>query len=57
MGALMRVQSGTAPAAGKAGAALLPERHLGLVAAHELPDSLERLDAAADALAATPWAR
>ena len=32
----------------------LPERHLGLVAAHELADSLERLDAAADALAATP---
>jgi cobyrinic acid a,c-diamide synthase len=54
MGALMRVQSGTAPGAGKAGAALLPERHLGLVAAHELADSLERLDAAADALAATP---
>jgi cobyrinic acid a,c-diamide synthase len=54
MGALMRVQSGAAPGAGKAGAALLPERHLGLVAAHELADSLERLDAAADALAATP---
>jgi cobyrinic acid a,c-diamide synthase len=32
----------------------LPERHLGLVAATELPDALERLDAAADALAATP---
>ncbi|MBU4424248.1 MAG: cobyrinate a,c-diamide synthase [Gammaproteobacteria bacterium] len=54
MGALMRVQSDAAPGAGKAGAALLPERHLGLVAAHELADSLERLDAAADALAATP---
>jgi len=55
MGALRRVQAtGTAPATGKAGAALLPERHLGLVAAHELPDSLQRLDAAADALAATP---
>jgi cobyrinic acid a,c-diamide synthase len=54
MGALMRVPSGTATGAGKAGAALLPERHLGLVAAHELADSLERLDAAADALAATP---
>jgi len=37
-----------------AGGALLPERHLGLVAAHELPDALPRLDAAADALAATP---
>ena len=54
MGALMRVQPGAAPGVGKAGAALLPERHLGLVAAHELADSLERLDAAADALAATP---
>jgi len=54
MGALMRVQPATASAAGKAGAALLPERHLGLVAAHELDDSLQRLDAAADALAATP---
>jgi cobyrinic acid a,c-diamide synthase len=32
----------------------LPERHLGLVAAHELPDALSRLDALADALAATP---
>jgi cobyrinic acid a,c-diamide synthase len=32
----------------------LPERHLGLVAAHELSDAQERLDAAADALAGTP---
>jgi cobyrinic acid a,c-diamide synthase len=32
----------------------LPERHLGLVAAHELTDAMDRLDAAADALAATP---
>lgn len=32
----------------------LPERHLGLVAAHELVDAMARLDAAADALAATP---
>ncbi|AOW13056.1 cobyrinic acid a,c-diamide synthase [Hydrogenophaga crassostreae] len=32
----------------------LPERHLGLQAAHELPDALARLDAAADALSATP---
>lgn len=55
MGALMRVQpTSNAPTAGKAGAALLPERHLGLVAAHELDDSLERLDAAAAALAVTP---
>lgn len=33
---------------------LLPERHLGLVAAHELGDALQRLDAVADALAQTP---
>ena len=32
----------------------LPERHLGLVLASELGDALARLDAAADALAATP---
>jgi cobyrinic acid a,c-diamide synthase len=31
----------------------LPERHLGLTVAAELPDALARLDAAADALAAT----
>ena len=54
MGALMRVPFDAAPLSGKAGAALLPERHLGLVAAHELADSMERLDAAANALAATP---
>jgi len=40
--------------AGQGGGPLLPERHLGLVAAHELPDALARLDRAADALAATP---
>lgn len=34
-------------------AALLPQRHLGLVAAQELDDGLQRLDAAADALAQT----
>lgn len=50
LGALPRV----APATGDGGPRLLPERHLGLVAAHELPDALQRLDAAADALAATP---
>ena len=38
-------------------ACVLPERHLGLTAAGELPDALERLDAAADALAETPLGR
>ena len=51
LGALPRV------AGGAQGDALLPERHLGLVAAHELPDALQRLDAVADALAATPLGR
>ncbi len=32
----------------------LPERHLGLTVATELADAMERLDAAADALAGTP---
>jgi len=32
----------------------LPERHLGLVMDHELGDAMQRLDAAADALALTP---
>lgn len=32
----------------------LPERHLGLTVASEVGDALQRLDAAADALAATP---
>ena len=57
LGALMRVAppvGEVAGNAGKASPALLPERHLGLVAAHELQDALVRLDAAADALAATP---
>jgi cobyrinic acid a,c-diamide synthase len=35
----------------------LPERHLGLVAAWELSDAMQRLDAAADALATTPLGR
>ncbi len=35
-------------------ALVLPERHLGLTVASELPDALERLDAAADALQSTP---
>ena len=42
-GALMRSEAFT-----------LPERHLGLVMTSELGDALARLDAAADALAATP---
>jgi len=43
MGAVMRNQTLT-----------LPERHLGLTVASEIPDALQRLDAAADALADTP---
>ena len=43
LGALMRDEALT-----------LPERHLGLVMDHELGDALQRLDAAADALALTP---
>jgi cobyrinic acid a,c-diamide synthase len=43
LGALMRSQDLT-----------WPERHLGLVAAHEVTDAMARLDAAADALALTP---
>lgn len=35
----------------------LPQRHLGLIAAAELPDALARLDAIADALADTPLGR
>ncbi|MBT0569214.1 cobyrinate a,c-diamide synthase [Curvibacter sp. CHRR-16] len=35
----------------------LPERHLGLTVATELPDALQRLDAAADALAQTELGR
>lgn len=35
----------------------LPERHLGLTVATELPDAMERLDALADALADTPLGR
>ncbi|MFN4361144.1 MAG: cobyrinate a,c-diamide synthase [Hylemonella sp.] len=38
-------------------ALVLPERHLGLVAATELGDAQQRLDAAADALAETPLGR
>ena len=49
LGALMRVSVDEDAQAG-----LLPERHLGLVSAQELPDGLARLDAAADALAHTP---
>lgn len=35
----------------------LPERHLGLTVASELPDALARLDTLADAMAATPLGR
>ncbi|SCK27233.1 hydrogenobyrinic acid a,c-diamide synthase (glutamine-hydrolysing) /cobyrinate a,c-diamide synthase [Variovorax sp. HW608] len=35
----------------------LPERHLGLVAVDEMDDAMQRLDAAADALAETPLGR
>ncbi|MDP9902533.1 cobyrinate a,c-diamide synthase [Variovorax ginsengisoli] len=41
----------------KAGEFALPERHLGLVGAAELDHPIARLDAAADALAATPLGR
>ena len=58
LGALMPVtlkaDVGVDVGAARAAGAWRPERHLGLVAAHELLDSQQRLDAAADALAATP---
>jgi cobyrinic acid a,c-diamide synthase len=38
-------------------ALVLPERHLGLTVASEVPDALARLDAAADALSQTPLGR
>ena len=38
----------------RAAQAVMPERHLGLVSANELPDALARLDAVADTLATTP---
>jgi cobyrinic acid a,c-diamide synthase len=50
----LKADVGVDVGAARAAGALLPERHLGLVAAHELLDSQQRLDAAADALAATP---
>ena len=53
LGAMPGVQLGEVAPKAK-GAALLPERHLGLIAAHELGDAMERLDLAADALAQTP---
>ncbi len=49
LGALVRVSLHD-----DAKADLLPERHLGLVSAQELPDGLARLGAAADALTHTP---
>ena len=36
---------------------VLPERHLGLTIANEVPDAMARLDAAADALSDTPLGR
>ncbi|MDL5037895.1 cobyrinate a,c-diamide synthase [Comamonas resistens] len=53
LGAMPSVQLGEASPKART-AALLPERHLGLIAAHELSDALQRLDTAADALARTP---
>ncbi|WP_291598220.1 cobyrinate a,c-diamide synthase [Comamonas sp.] len=53
LGAMPGVQLGDVAVKARS-AALLPERHLGLIAAHELGDALQRLDAAADALAQTP---
>lgn len=38
----------------RSAAVTLPERHLGLVMSDEMDDAMQRLDAAADALAATP---
>jgi cobyrinic acid a,c-diamide synthase len=55
LGALPRLTDAAAGTGEPGG--LLPERHLGLVGAQELPDALQRLDAAADALAATPLGR
>lgn len=57
MGALMQLSCDAASASANPGAALWPERHLGLQPAHELPDAMARLDAAANALAATPLGR
>lgn len=61
LGALPRVvpaqDGGAAPQPARQRAGLLPERHLGLVAAHELADGLARIDRAADALARTPLGR
>jgi cobyrinic acid a,c-diamide synthase len=48
------VEVGWLGALQRSAALTLPERHLGLVAAQELPDAMQRLDAAADALAQTP---
>lgn len=47
LGALQRVVQGQE-------VQLLPERHLGLVAAHELPDAMARLNLVADAIGQTP---
>jgi cobyrinic acid a,c-diamide synthase len=49
--------SGWLGALPRSAACALPERHLGLTIASEIPDALARLDAAADALADTPLGR
>jgi len=41
----------------RSAALTMPERHLGLVMSDEIDDAMQRLDAAADALAATPLGR
>lgn len=50
----LREPAGWLGALMRSNAVTLPERHLGLVMSDELGDAVQRLDAAADALAATP---
>ena len=56
-GGMAAIAAGWLGALPRQGQAVLPERHLGLTSADELPDALDRLDALADALAATPLGR
>ncbi len=53
----LREGDGWCGAVAREAAMSLPERHLGLTVAQELPDALQRLDACADALAATELGR